>query len=83
MTCEACSQPANQKINTQDYFDLALTARITNKFNLRFGANNILDKAPPVIGGQALTGVFGNGNTYPQIYDALGRYMFAGVTVDF
>jgi iron complex outermembrane receptor protein len=25
----------------------------------------------------------GNGNTYPQVYDALGRYVFAGVTVEF
>src|SRR6185503_4591886 len=70
-----CARPANAKINAQNYFDLALTARITNKFNLRFGANNILDRAPPIIPSQVLTGVYGNGNTYPQIYDALGRYM--------
>ena len=25
----------------------------------------------------------GNGNTYPQVYDALGRFVFAGVTIDF
>ena len=24
-----------------------------------------------------------NGNTYPGTYDALGRYVFAGVTLDF
>jgi outer membrane receptor protein involved in Fe transport len=78
-----CFRPANEKIPQQNYFDLALTARVTNKFNVRMGANNIFDKAPPVLGSQVLTGVFGNGNTYPQIYDALGRYMFAGVTVDF
>ncbi|MDL2340932.1 MAG: TonB-dependent receptor, partial [Pseudomonadota bacterium] len=78
-----CLRPANVGIKAQNYFDLAMTARITNKFNLRFGANNILDRAPPVLGDQVLTGVNGSGNTYPQIYDALGRYMFAGVTVDF
>ena len=33
----------------------------------------------PSISGPAL----GNGNTWPQMYDALGRYMFAGFTVDF
>jgi outer membrane receptor protein involved in Fe transport len=79
----ACTRPANAKINAQNYFDLALTARVTNKFNIRLGANNLLDRAPPVIGTQVLAPVFGNGNTYPQIYDALGRYMFAGVSVDF
>ena len=77
------TQPANQKIKAQSYFDLTLTARLTNKFNLRLGANNIFDKAPPVVGGETLIPTFGNGNTYPQVYDSLGRYMFAGVTVDF
>jgi iron complex outermembrane receptor protein len=79
----AIVEPAAQKIAPQDYFDLAMTARITNKFNLRIGANNLLDRAPPIVVGQTLAPVYGNGNTYPQIYDALGRYMFAGVTVDF
>jgi iron complex outermembrane receptor protein len=73
----------NLSIPKQSYFDLALTARITNKFNLRFGANNILDRQPPVAGGEVIPAGFGNGNTYPQVYDALGRYMFAGVSVDF
>ena len=79
----ACTRPANARIDAQSYFDLALTARVTNKFNIRLGANNILDRSPPVIGTQVLAPVFGNGNTYPQIYDALGRYMFAGVSMDF
>jgi outer membrane receptor protein involved in Fe transport len=76
-------RPANLKLNQQNYFDLALTARVTQKFNLRIGANNILDKSPPVAGGEVIPAGFGNGNTYPQVYDALGRYMFAGMTVDF
>ncbi|MEO7634737.1 MAG: TonB-dependent receptor [Sphingomicrobium sp.] len=77
------TQPANLKINAQSYFDLAMTARVTNKFSLRVGANNILDRSPPVVGGETLIPTFGNGNTYPQVYDSLGRYMFAGVTMDF
>jgi hypothetical protein len=53
--------------------------------------NNILDNDPPLItGGNA--GVDGtnlcpagpcNGNTYPGTWDALGRYIYAGVTLDF
>jgi iron complex outermembrane recepter protein len=80
---DECANPADAKIPAQDYFDLAMTARITNKFNLRFGANNITDKAPPLVGSEVGTGVYYNGNTFPQIYDSLGRYMFAGVSVDF
>jgi len=26
--------------------------------------------------------VFGNGNTFPQVYDTLGRYIFINVTAD-
>ncbi|MBA3669850.1 MAG: TonB-dependent receptor [Sphingomonas sp.] len=76
-------RPGNSALNAQSYFDLAMTAKITNKFNLRFGAQNIFDRDPPVAGGEVIPAGFGNGNTYPQVYDALGRYMFAGVTVDF
>ena len=75
--------PANAKINAQSYFDLALSARITDKYNFRLGANNILDKQPPIVGSEVANAPFGNGNTYPQVYDALGRHLFAGVTVDF
>jgi len=27
--------------------------------------------------------VFCNGNTFPQVYDTLGRYVFLGLTADF
>ena len=76
-------RPGNSALNAKSFFDLAMTARITNKFNLRLGADNILDRDPPVAGGEVVPAGFGNGNTYPQVYDALGRYMFADVTVDF
>jgi len=75
--------PADAEIAAQSYFDLTLTARIADKYNFRIGANNILDKDPPIVGGEVANAPFGNGNTYPQVYDALGRFVFAGVTVDF
>jgi len=76
------SNPADKQLAAQSFFDLALTARVGDRYNFRIGANNILDKRPPVAGGGSLGG-FSNGNTYPQVYDALGRYIFAGVTLDF
>ena len=75
--------PANLRLSAQDYFDLAFTARLAQRLNLRMGMNNILDRDPPVAGQQVVPAGFGNGNTYPQVYDALGRYLFAGFTVDF
>jgi outer membrane receptor protein involved in Fe transport len=64
-------------LDARNWFDLALTARVGQKLNLRMGVNNIFDKDPP------LSELGANGNTYPQTYDSLGRYMFAGFTVDF
>ncbi len=74
--------PAEERLSSQDYFDLTFTARLAQRLNLRLGANNILDSDPPLGGGNIPAG-FGNGNTFPQVYDALGRYLFAGFTVDF
>ena len=71
--------PKEKTIKAQSFFDLALTARLTDKYNFRLGANNIFDKSPPIVGSD----VSANGNTFPQMYDSLGRFLFAGVTVDF
>jgi outer membrane receptor protein involved in Fe transport len=71
--------PNNAHIPAQSFFDLALTARLTDKYNFRIGANNIFDKSPPIVGADTSA----NGNTFPQMYDSLGRFIFAGFTVDF
>jgi len=71
----------NRRIGAQSYFDLALTVPVADKFTFRLGANNVLDKAPP-INGLGL-GVVESGNTFAQVYDALGRYIYTGVTLDF
>ncbi|MGS1016326.1 TonB-dependent receptor domain-containing protein [Allosphingosinicella humi] len=77
------TQPANLKIPSQSYFDLALTFAVGDHYNFRLGANNILDKDPPLVGAQACPAGICNGNTYSQVYDALGRYIYAGITLDF
>jgi len=81
--CVGNVAPANRKIPAQSYFDLSLSARLADRYNFRLGANNIFDKEPPIVGGEVSNAPFGNGNTFPQVYDALGRFLFAGVTVDF
>ena len=80
---DAFSFPGNAKLNAVNFFDLALSARIGDRYNLRIGANNILDREPPIAGAEVTGAPFGNGNTFPQVYDALGRFFFAGFTVDF
>lgn len=79
------------RIKAQNYIDLATTVSINDKYNLRLGVNNLFDRQPPLVtsgngnrSGSNLcpTGPC-NGNTYPATYDALGRYIYAGVTLDF
>jgi iron complex outermembrane recepter protein len=64
----------------QGYVDLAGNYAITEKASIRGGINNILDRDPPISNN---VGTTGNGNTYPQTYDSLGRYMFLGVQYKF
>jgi outer membrane receptor protein involved in Fe transport len=75
--------PAGQLDHTlpaEDYFDLAANWAITDKAAVTLGINNVLDDNPSLSGA---VGTTGNGNTYPQTYDALGRYVFVRATVEF
>ncbi len=67
-------------LETRNYIDLAGSYGITDKWNVTVGVNNLLDKDPPLT---TQTAGFSNGNTYPQTYDAQGRFLFVGTTIDF
>ncbi|MCG8440787.1 MAG: TonB-dependent receptor, partial [Caulobacterales bacterium] len=70
----------NATLDSQSYFDLAFSYPINN-VQFRGGINTLADRDPPL--SAAVGAGFGNGNTFPQVYDALGRYIFFGATVDF
>jgi len=75
------TNPGDARIGAQSYFDLAATFPVADKFTFRIGANNVLDREPPIVG-LGLNQSAYNGNTFPVVYDALGRYIYAGVTFD-
>jgi outer membrane receptor protein involved in Fe transport len=68
------------ELPAEDYFDLAANWAVTEKASVTLGMNNVLDDNPSI---SATVGTSGNGNTFPQTYDALGRYVFVRATVDF
>ena len=78
-------------LKAQSYFDFATNFTVSDNYNLRFGVNNVFDRQPPLVtsGNAGLPGSNlcptgpCNGNTYPATYDALGRYFYVGVTLDF
>ena len=72
------------EMGKRDYFDISGSVNLTKKITLRAGVNNLFDKDPPIGDSTGVIGApFGNGNTYPQVYDALGRKIFASITVQF
>jgi outer membrane receptor protein involved in Fe transport len=80
----AATAPITENVGARDYFDLALTFNVLKQVSIRAGVNNVFDRDPPTFnssGGQAV--VFGNGNTYPQVYDCCGRKFFVGTTINF
>ncbi|KQN35755.1 TonB-dependent receptor [Sphingomonas sp. Leaf407] len=72
----------NAEIPAYNYFDLAASFMVKQDIALRIGVNNLFDKDPPAIA-QGVLASFGNGNTYPGIYDVAGRSFFVGLTAEF
>lgn len=72
----------NKRIAAYNYFDLAATWSPRPDVTLRVGVNNMFDKDAPAIAAGLLS-AFGNGNTYPGVYDPMGRTMFVGITANF
>ena len=77
--------PGDLKIGSQNYFDFTSAFHIERNYVLRLGVNNLFDRPPPIIGGSSNTaqGTGVNGNTLAGLYDPLGRYFFAGVTINY
>jgi iron complex outermembrane receptor protein len=76
----AAANRIDRHLGAESYFDLFGSWNVTDMAQLRLGINNVLDNDPSI---NASVGTTGNGNTYPQVYDALGRFIFGGVTVKF
>jgi iron complex outermembrane recepter protein len=70
-------------IPAYNYLDVSAAMKVADRVTLRVGVNNIFDKDPPVIGSTNLPSTFGNGNTFPQVYDALGRFIFGQIIAQF
>jgi iron complex outermembrane receptor protein len=71
-------------ISSVSYLDMTAAVKLADKVTLRLGVNNVFDKDPPIIGASTLPGPpSGSGNTFPQAYDALGRFFFGQIIAQF
>lgn len=75
--------PQFRHISAYNYVDLS--GSYTWSKNLRFtvSVNNLGDKKPPIVGGTIGTTAMNSGNTFPQSYDAIGRYITVGANLKF
>jgi outer membrane receptor protein involved in Fe transport len=75
--------PTDSRLGSRSYFDLTGSMTLADKYTLRVGVNNLLDKDPPLNGSDTCPTGPCNGNTWPQVYDSFGRQIFGLVTIDF
>jgi outer membrane receptor protein involved in Fe transport len=66
-----------------NYLDMTASYAVNKTVSVLVGANNVLDKDPPILTSDYFPTAFVNGNTYVGTYDTLGRYIFANVTLNF
>jgi len=70
-------------IPSYSYFDLGVSYNTPWNGKLSLSVNNVFDKTPPVVGNEIGSSYENAGNTFPQWYDALGRYFSFGVSFRF
>ena len=68
-------------LGARHYFDISARWDYSDSASLRAGISNLFDRPPPIAGAAAGPSLFGNGNTFPGLYDALGRYAFVAVSI--
>ncbi|MES2757268.1 MAG: TonB-dependent receptor [Pseudomonadota bacterium] len=75
--------PAFAKIDAYHYVDVSAAWHVSKMLRLALSVNNIANKQPPIVGGTIGTTFTNSGNTFPQNYDAVGRYVTFGATLKF
>jgi outer membrane receptor protein involved in Fe transport len=71
--------PAFQQIDAFNYFDLTGSYAPTDWMSVRFGIYNLTEEDPPVVGNEAADTRSNSGNTFPSVYEVLGRTYSLGV----
>ena len=82
-TIDAGDRAIDEKIEAKGYLDLAAFYDINDSVTFRAGVNNVLDNDPPIVTTFGTTGVTVEANTVAGVYDAAGRFLFAGVNMKF
>jgi iron complex outermembrane receptor protein len=75
--------PAFARIPAYNYVDMSVAWNASKMLRLNLSVNNVANKQAPIVGGSIGTAATNSGNTFPQYYDALGRYVTFGAALKF
>jgi iron complex outermembrane recepter protein len=75
--------PGYDHISNYSYLDLSASVAINSSLSVRVGANNVLDKDPPVILSANCPVGACNNNTWVQTYDPTGRFLYVHLEAKF
>ena len=70
-------------IPAYNYVDMSAVWNVSKMLRLNVSVNNLSNKKPPIVGGSIGTTGTDSGNTFPQSYDAVGRYISFGASLKF
>ena len=73
----------SERFRPQHYFDLTTTFNATETFQMNVGVSNLFDRTPPLAASTQNQGNGEQSNTFPTLYDVLGRRFFVSGRVRF
>ncbi|MBV8686853.1 MAG: TonB-dependent receptor [Alphaproteobacteria bacterium] len=74
---------AFERIKAFNYFDLTARFMPSEHLELTLTVENLFDKKPPLVGANVGGTAYNSGNTFPTIYDPIGRAFTMGARLKF
>ena len=62
-----------RSVDSQDYLDLSIGYRFNDVGRVALLVSNLTDEDPPILGNETGSTSFNSGNTFPSLFDSLGR----------
>ena len=65
--------PAFRSVSAQNYFDLSFGYNFMDNARVAVLIKNVADEDPPILGNNTGSTAFNSGNTFPSLFDSMGR----------
>ena len=72
-----------RNVSSQNYFDLNVGYSYRDWGRFSFLVRNITDEDPPILGNETGSTSFNSGNTFPSLFDTMGRTYTVNLRVNF